>query len=293
MRVVEGLNSTSVTLFLPFRNGTTTRSLNMSSISTSSSNTTPATTTLPVKHCLVLDVDHTFLSGVTEEMYQAYSPTSSFCQSLTYDPSAKRRAKYIKRAQDENSSRASGKMVHYTMPNPDDGKSLTFFVAVRPCITYLVSRHDELFNKDTGHVTILLASANDDERTLAVLDALTYEGRTLAEISHARFIPRAEFLNNFEKSRSGQKRIHDIRRWAESQHLLTSDGRMLFLDDKAPKNCCGRVTNNDYPCFITSWDLPESLQIFEQHKQHPNIDRVDVPPNDAGLMQQVVDMFAA
>ena len=148
-----------------------------------------------------------------------------------------------------------------------------------------------MFNKENGNVTILLASANDDERTLAVLQYLTYEGRTLSEISNARFIPREVFLENFEKSRSGKKRIHDIRAWAESQDLLTSNGKMIFLDDKAPRNCCGRVTEMDYPCFITSWDLPESLRIFEEHKQHPSIDRVHVPPRDAELMQQVIQTF--
>ena len=52
-------------------------------------------------------------------------------------------------------------------------------------------------HKENGTCTILLASANDDERTLAVLECLTYEGRTLTEISNARFIPRAEFLENY------------------------------------------------------------------------------------------------
>ena len=245
------------------------------------------------KHCLVLDVDHTFLSGLTEEQYNAYSSTSSFCQSLKYDPEEKRKLKYIKRALNESSPDfATGKMVHYKIPNPDDGKSLTFFVAIRPCITYLVSRH-EMFDKEKGNVTILLASANDDERTSAVFEYLTFEGRTLKEISHANFIPREVFLDNYKKSRSGKKRIDDIRRWAEERNYLNKNGKLIFLDDKAPNNCIGTVTKNDYPCFISSWDLPESLQILEEHKQNPNIDRVYVPAADAALMRQVVQTFEA
>ena len=102
-------------------------------------------------------------------------------------------------------STTSGKMVHYTVPTPDDGVTMTFYVAVRPCITYLVSRHPELFDpKSGGTTTILLASANDDERTEAVLEYLTYEGKTLSELSPlARYIPRSEFLDNYEVSRSG------------------------------------------------------------------------------------------
>ena len=257
------------------------------------SSTTTATTT-PLKHCLVLDVDHTFLSGVTSDMYNTYHQTTGgFCQTFTYPPSVKRRAKYMKRAKAEAyAPNATGKMVHYKVPTPDDGKLLTFFVAVRPCISYLVSRHDELFNKENGTCTILLASANDDERTLAVLECLTYEGRTLTEISNARFIPRAEFLENYEDSRSGSKRIHDMRAWAESQQLLTKDGTMIFLDDKAPRNCCGTIQDGFDQVFnISSWDLDESLQIFEQHLQEPMQDRVFVPTKDIELMDHVIQLL--
>ena len=246
-----------------------------------------------LRHCLVLDVDHTFLSGITEEMFAVYHPTSSFCQTLTYPPSTKRRNKYLKRAEAEaHAPNASGKMVHYKLPSPDDGESLTFFVAVRPCLSYLVSRHDALFDKETGSCTILLASANDDERTSAVLEHLTYEGRTLPEISKARYIPRAEFLENHEKSRSGNKRIHDIRRWAERENLLSAFGTMIFLDDKAPRNCCGTVqTDIDQVFHISSWDLPESLRIFEEHREQPTLDRVFVPTQDTQLMDHVISLL--
>ena len=87
--------------------------------------------------------------------------------------------------------------------------------------------------------------------------------------------------------------IDDIRRWAEERNYLNKNGKLIFLDDKAPNNCIGTVTKNDYPCFISSWDLPESLQILEEHKQNPNIDRVYVPAADAALMRQVVQTFEA
>ena len=192
-------------------------------------------------------------------------------------------------------STTSGKMVHYTVPTPDDGVTMTFYVAVRPCITYLVSRHPELFDpKSGGTTTILLASANDDERTEAVLEYLTYEGKTLSELSPlARYIPRSEFLDNYEVSRSGHKRIHDIRKYAESNGMLSpNNGLMIFLDDKAPGNCCGVVTSNDYPTFMSSWDLPESLHIMEQHLKQPELEYVFVPTNDEQLMEAVIRMLS-
>jgi hypothetical protein len=211
---------------------------------------------------LVLDVDHTLLQGITAEHYAWYSP-SRYCAKFTYRPSASRYRKYLARMRDESSAR----MIHYTLPEPDDGQSMEFYVSIRPCLAKIMS-HPRIVS---GEVPVLLASANEDERTEAILDKLPmFEGqKTMPEhLGKCRFIPRAAFLDDYQTTRSGKKRIGDIRAWAERQNLLPEGGKLVFLDDKVPGNIRGSPTSNDFIFWISPFDLPETLSILNhQHAQ--------------------------
>ena len=203
---------------------------------------------------LVLDVDHTLLQGITAEHYAWYS-ASGFCAKFTYRPSAARYRKYLARMMDEN----SGRMIHYTLaPEPE---SMEFYVSIRPCLAELLSQPLIV----SGQVPVLLASANEDERTAAILETLPmFEGRKtmLQAIGNCRFIPRAAFLDDYQRTRSGKKRIGDIRAWAEREGMLPEGGKLVFLDDKVPGNISGSPTSNDFIFWISPFDLPETLTIF-------------------------------
>ena len=208
---------------------------------------------------LVLDVDHTLLQGITPEHYSWFR-NSSYCASFSYEPSTVRYQKYLARMVDQT----SGRMVHFSIPKPDDGKSMQFFVSIRPCLAELLS-HPRI---TSGEVPVVLASANEDERTAAILDKLPmFEGnKTMTEhLAACHFIPRALFLDDYETTRSGRKRIGDIRKWAEDQGLLPKHGRgrLVFVDDKAPGNIRGTRTRNDFVFWISPFDLPETLTIFQ------------------------------
>lgn len=86
------------------------------------------------KNATLLYLSHTLapLKNTAILLYSLFLSSGGFCQTFTYPPSVKRRAKYMKRAKAEAyAPNATGKMVHYKVPTPDDGKLLTFFVAVR------------------------------------------------------------------------------------------------------------------------------------------------------------------
>ena len=121
-------------------------------------------------------------------------PTARF----SYEPSTVRYQKYLARMVDQT----SGRMVHFSIPKPDDGKSMQFFVSIRPCLAELLS-HPRI---TSGEVPVVLASANEDERTAAILDKLPmFEGnKTMTEhLAACHFIPRALFLDDYETTRSG------------------------------------------------------------------------------------------
>ena len=254
---------------------TSTMSQNMTA-----SRATAATANTP-QHLLVLDVDHTFIQGITAEHFARYRDVSRWCQSFAYKPSPSRYEKYARRARDRLANEATGKMVHYRIPG-DDGETMEFFCALRPCFAELLSH--ELFT--SGVVGVALASANEDERTAAVLTGLDFgHVRAISSSSGhvdncnnndsgrvrttaARMIPRHVFLENHERSRSGNKRIHDMRRWAEAESMLApGTGRLVFLDDRAPGNVIGEQTCNDYVWCIPPWDLVESLDVLEHDRR--------------------------
>lgn len=214
---------------------------------------------------LVLDVDHTLLQGITVDHYNEYAK-STYCQKFSYKPSKTRYKKYIDRMADE----VSGRMIHYTLPTPNDGETMDFYVAIRPCLFELLL-HPLILS---GRVSLLLASANEDERTEAILEKLPFfqGGATLRErIPVCRYIPRAEFLEGYKTTRSGKKRIKDIRRWAEKEKML-SKGNLVFLDDRVPSNIQGSPSPQDFVFWISPFHFQHAINIFSHQRSTWNLD---------------------
>ena len=194
---------------------------------------------------LFLDVDDTVLKEVAFETYKDRNEV----QLITYKPSKYVLGKYISRLNDAQKKPVVDrkKVIHYKIH--DDGETITSAVVVRPCIfklLILTGCNDNIENR-------ILVSANDDNRTNAVLEQVLIgdDGKTLKDWGFC-VCPRDVSINDERK-----KDVTAIRKWASIQDNCAT----IFIDDK-----CEDIVNNgiiDYAIPCEKFGSTEVLTYLE------------------------------
>ena len=170
---------------------------------------------------LMLDLDDTVLKEIPVGKYKG----KFGAQAITYTPSAEAYAKYQGRL---NAPPAPGKVIHYELL---PGGQMVGYVTVRPSMDQLFKEVEPLIR--SGALKILVTSANDPQRTQAMVQQLKVGGKTLADWG-AVAVPSEKFSPG-----RGIKDMSMLRRNLQ----ITPDSKIVALDD-LPNNIINPGAND-------------------------------------------------
>ncbi len=192
---------------------------------------------LSIPDILMLDLDDTLLKEVPIEF-----KNHEAVQSIHYTPNPDTYAKYQARL---NQATDPEKVIHYELHG--DG-TMTGYLTLRPVLQdVLFQLKDKI--KD-GSLRVLVTSANDPNRTKAVLEQVKIHGVTLNELGF-EFVEPDLILEN-----GGNKNVQKLR------HRLNipDDLRLLAIDDLADKVI--GLSDKDATLKATPFDLEQVYNLL-------------------------------
>jgi len=209
---------------------------------------------------IMLDLDDTVLKEVPVNPYAEHASV----QSLRYKPSAKQLEKYKSRLE---APPDPGKVIHYKLEN--DG-TMIGYVTVRPSITELFESLDPLIR--SGQIKFLITSANDPERTTAVVEQLKISGKSLKDWG-ATVVPPEAFLKD-----GGIKDMGLLRRSLN----ISPESRVTAIDDLPQKLVASQPHDRIIP--ISPWNFSVLYNVL-------NHDEKAVPflLHDLGEIREISD----